>query len=53
MKYQCNKCFKRFDEPDYRILKDDHDFSDELGSHELAKEVCPFCGSGDIGEIAA
>jgi len=39
---------KGFDEPEYRELKETHHFSEELGSHELIKEVCPYCGSGSI-----
>jgi DNA-directed RNA polymerase subunit RPC12/RpoP len=46
MKYRCGRCHKPFDEPEYRILKDKHQFSVTIGSHELAIEVCPYCGSG-------
>lgn len=48
MKYRCRSCLKGFDEPEYRELKETHHFSEELGSHELIKEVCPSCGSGSI-----
>lgn len=45
MKYRCGRCHKPFDEPDYRIFKDSHEFSLTIGSHELAVDVCPHCGS--------